>query len=96
MKPHSGLPEGLRPGRRTPTFTEETVPAALTRDHTTKAGTWGIIHVESGRLRYTVPSRGYEIEIAVGETGLVEPEIPHHVTPLGAVAFHVRFWSADE
>ena len=89
------LPSGLKPGRRTPSFTDETVPDGLARDHTTKAGTWGVIHVEEGRLRYCVPSRAYETEIAAGEKAVIEPEVPHHVAPVGAVTFFVEFWTAD-
>jgi len=94
MNAPTALPEGLKPVRRTPTFTEATIPAALTQDHATKPETWGVIHVERGRLRYTVPSRDYVVEIEAGETAVIEPEIPHHVTPVGDVAFFVEFWRA--
>ncbi|MEM1200338.1 MAG: DUF1971 domain-containing protein [Pseudomonadota bacterium] len=86
------LPEGLTPYRRTPVFTEETVPAGLLRDHQTKAGVWGVIEVSAGRLRYTIPSSGEVVELHAGLKGIVEPEVPHHVTPLGEVTFSVEFW----
>lgn len=86
------LPEGLAPYRRTPVFTETTVPAGLTKDHATKSGVWGVIHVTAGRLRYTIPSREEAIELAPGVNGIVEPEVKHHVTPLGTVSFYVEFW----
>ena len=33
------------PYRSTPVFDETTLPEALRREHRTKAGTWGVIHV---------------------------------------------------
>jgi hypothetical protein len=35
-----GLPPGLTAYRRTPVFTETTLPAALRQRHRTKAGVW--------------------------------------------------------
>ncbi len=86
------LPTGLAPYRRTPTFDEKTVPAGLLKDHQTKAGVWGVIEVTSGRLRYTISASGEEVELHAGLKGIVEPEVLHYVTPLGAVEFSVEFW----
>ena len=94
MSAPAALPKGLKPVRRTPTFTEATVPKAPTKDHTTKSDIWGVIDVKSGRVRYTIPSKAFTIEIEAGDTAIIEPEIPHHVTPAGAVAFFVEFWRA--
>jgi len=76
--------------KRTATFTEHTLPAALRKDHRTKAGTWARIVVERGELSYHV--RGRVQRLTPGHDGLVEPEVPHHVTPLGAVRMHVAFF----
>ena len=88
------LPEELRPYKRTASFTEATVPAALLNDHSTKDGAWGLIRVEEGRLRYIVtdPRRPPLVrELTPGsEPGLVEPTILHRVEPLGRVRFHVQ------
>lgn len=92
------LPPGLVAYRRTPDFTETTLPAALRADHDTKPGTWGLIHVAAGRLRYRVtdPRRAPRERILTPDDtpGLVEPTIRHHVEPLGPVLFHVEFWRA--
>lgn len=89
------FPDGLAPYRRTGDFTEASVPPALLSDHATKAGVWGLIHVEAGRLRYRITdSRRPASEIVLtvdGPPGVVEPTILHHVEPLGAVRFHVAF-----
>lgn len=90
------LPEGAKPYRRTATMTDTTIPAALRRDHDTKPGTWGLIHVTQGRLRYRItdPRRAPLDMLLTPETapGIVEPTILHCVEPVGAVAFHVEFW----
>jgi tellurite resistance-related uncharacterized protein len=89
------LPTGVAPYKRTPTFTEATVPAGLLHDHSTKEGTWGLIHVEERRLRYlvTYPARPSEEAILEPDAppGVVEPLILHRVEPRGAVRFHVEF-----
>ena len=86
------LPDGLVPTRRTPTFTEDTIPAGLLRSHTTKPGVWGRIVVAEGRLRYTIlePVREQHV-LGPDAPGIVEPEVPHEVAAEGAVRFWVEF-----
>jgi tellurite resistance-related uncharacterized protein len=93
--PAERLPNGLEPYSRTATFTQETVPAGLLRDHSTKAGSWGLIHVEEGVLRFRItdPRRVPAARELTPESGpgVVEPTILHHVEPVGPVRFHVEF-----
>lgn len=89
MKP---LPEDVVVYKRTPDFTDGTVPAALRKSHDTKAGVWGRIIVTQGKLRYRILEPAIEDHILdIDHVGIVEPEVPHEVTPLGAVTFHVEF-----
>lgn len=91
MKP---LPKTVVAYRRTPTFTEATLPEGLKRDHATKAGVWGLIHVEAGRLRYRIAATGEVADIEPGDQiGVIEPEVTHRVEPIGAVRFFVEFYS---
>jgi len=85
-----GLPPEAREYKRTATFTEETLPPALRQAHRTKTGTWGRIVVTEGQLEFH--SRGRVRVLGTDDVGIVEPEVPHHVTPLGAVRMHVEFW----
>lgn len=89
------LPEGLEAYKRTPVFTETSVPAGLLKDHSTKEGTWGLIKVEQGKLRYIVTdARRTAAErtlTPVSEPGVVEPTIVHRVEPMGPVKFYVEF-----
>lgn len=88
------LPPAAREYKRTAVFTEETLPDALRREHRIKAGSWGRVVVTDGQLEFH--SRGRVRLLGAGEVGIVEPEIPHHVTPLGAVLVHVEFWRSDQ
>jgi tellurite methyltransferase len=84
------LPLDAREYKRTATFTEGSLPAALRKEHRTKAGSWGRIVVTGGQVEFH--SRGRVLVLGAGDVGIVEPEVPHHVTPLGAARLHVEFW----
>lgn len=86
------VPDGVVPYKRTATFTEETVPAALLHDHRMKPGTWAHVVVEEGKLEYTCDRGTFFLK--PGIQGVIEPEVPHHVRLLGRVRFHVVFLRA--
>ena len=76
------------------------LPAAERKPgHDTKPGTWGLIHVAEGRLRYRVTDpRRAPLDIVLTPAdppGIVEPTIRHHVEPLGPVRFQVEFWRQE-
>lgn len=89
------LPTGVAPYKRTPTFTEATVPAGLLKDHSTKEGTWGLLRIEAGALRLRVTDRrrppSERMLTARSAAAVIEPTILHHVEPVGPVRFHVEF-----
>lgn len=87
-------PAGLGPYKRTPVFTEQTVPAGLLADHTTKRGVWAEIVVLEGALRYHVPALSRTFDLAPGTNGTVSPEVPHRVEPVGPTRFYVEFLRA--
>lgn len=84
-------PAGLTPYKRTPEFTETTIPAGLLRAHATKPGTWAQLHVLSGRLRFSDLVRGVVLDLDPGRHPLIRPEELHEVAPLGPVRFFVEF-----
>ncbi len=85
------LPTDAVPYKRTPDFTTDTVPAGLRRDHTTRSGVWGRIHVLEGQLRYVVePPLARDLTLSPGDLGVVVPEVPHRVEPVGVVRFYVE------
>ncbi len=88
------FPEHFVAYKQTAVFTAETLPAGLRRAHTTKAGVWAKIHVLAGRLRYCIENGSAARELSAGELGIVVPEVPHHVEPLGAVRVRVELYRA--
>lgn len=86
------IPEGHRPYKRTAEFDARSVPDGLRRDHTTKPGVWGVIHVLEGCLRYIVEAPlAREELLEPGRNGVVVPEVAHRVLPQGEVRFFVEF-----
>lgn len=87
------LPDSVLPYKKTPEFTETTVPAGLLKDHQTKESVWGKIVVLEGGLEYTIIEPELEIiKLSEIKHGVVEPTVLHHVTPLGKVRFYVEFY----
>ena len=84
---------GPAPYRSTPVFDEQTLPAALRADHSTKAGVWGVIRVLEGRLRLELLDSGSERILTADEPGVVLPEQRHRVTPLGTMRMRVEFYT---
>ncbi len=80
------------PYKRTPVFDEDTLPAGLRREHRTRPGVWGVIRVLDGRLRYHVLDPASEVILGPGRPGLVLPEQPHRVEPLGPMRMQVEFY----
>jgi tellurite resistance-related uncharacterized protein len=87
------IPVSAKAYKKTPEFTEDTVPAGLLRAHQTKEGTWGKINVTEGQLRYRILEPEFEEVLLSSEMfGIVEPTILHEVEPMGKVRFHVEFF----
>jgi tellurite resistance-related uncharacterized protein len=88
------MPSDFVAYKRTPEFTEATVPHGLLRDHSTKVGVWAQIRVLDGTLRYYVPSLSRQFDLTSDTPGIVMSEVVHHVEPLGPVRFYVEFFRA--
>ena len=87
-----GAPE---PYRSTPIFDETTLPAGLRREHRTKVGVWGVIRVLEGRLRYRVLDPVSETILDADHPGIVIPDQPHLVEPIGSVRLRVDFYDQE-
>ncbi|MSR13288.1 MAG: DUF3565 domain-containing protein [Gammaproteobacteria bacterium] len=85
-------PADFEPYKRTPEFSAATIPAGLLKDHSTKKGVWAKIVVLEGGLRYTVDALNATFILDRTTTGTVQPEVLHHIAPLGAVRFYVEFY----
>jgi tellurite resistance-related uncharacterized protein len=82
------------PYRSTPVFDEESLPAALRGRHSTKAGVWGVVRVIEGRLKLTYLDPESELVLDPRTPGLLLPEQPHFVEPLGPVKMQIDFYDA--
>lgn len=90
------LPEGLVVYKTTARFDAQSVPAGLLKSHRLRSDVWGRIVVEAGYLVYTIEEEPPLVFILNPRLhGIVEPEVPHHVSPRGNVQFHVEFLRRD-
>jgi len=90
------LPNGFVTYKKTPIFTEESLPAGLKNDHSTKAGIWAKIIVTEGKLRYRVDTLETDVELSLDKFGIVVPEVLHSIEPLGTVHFFVEFYKKPD
>lgn len=87
------LPDHVVAYKRTPEFTESSVPNGLLHSHNTKAGVWGRIVVLDGELTYRILEPVQEeLLLGAGDCGIVEPMVKHEVKPQGRVRFYVEFY----
>ena len=84
----------MSPYRTTSVFDEKTLPAALRREHRTKAGAWGIIRVLEGQLRLLFPDGRIEL-LDPWTPGLIKPEETHWVEPVGEMRMQVEFYDSE-
>ena len=84
-----------QPYRSTPVFDSDTLPQALRRAHSTKGGTWGLIRVLEGRVRYTIEETGEEAILDPTRVGKVRPQELHHVEPIGTMRMRVDFYDHE-
>jgi tellurite resistance-related uncharacterized protein len=82
------LPEGLVVARTAGPFTEETLPAALRRDHLVAARTWGLLRVLEGELDLVL---GTPVHLVAGDEHPIPPGVPHQVRISGPVRLAVDF-----
>lgn len=83
-----------RPYRSTPMFDADNLPEALRREHRTKAGVWGVIRMLEGALRLEFGDGTGERIVTPDAPGLLLPDQPHWVTPLGPMRMQVDFYDA--
>lgn len=83
------------PYRSTPVFDEQTLPAALRREHRTKAGVWGVIRVLEGQLKLTYLEPSSELVVSAGASAAILPDQPHFVAPIGKMRMQVDFYDRD-
>ena len=81
-----------QPYRSTPIFDAQTLPGALLREHRTKLGVWGVVRVLEGKLRLVYVEPPGEVVVEPGRPGLLLPDQPHFVEPIGDMRMQVDFY----
>jgi tellurite resistance-related uncharacterized protein len=87
------LPADLVVRRTTATWDERTMPAGLRRGHRIASGTWGVIRVEHGALRFVARTEPVT-DVLVDDHQAIPPDVEHHIEPQGPVRFAVDFLGA--
>ena len=86
------LPSNVEPYKKTPIFTEGSIPKGLLKNHQTKDGVWGEIVILEGCLEYTIIEPKLEVVVLTQLMfGVVEPAVLHHIKAIGPVRFYVEF-----
>ena len=90
------LPAGLVSYARSPEFTPKNLPAKLQAAHSTKAGTWGLLHVLEGTVRYQLepPHEGEQL-VRAGDNVVIESGVLHRVAFVVPGRFFVEFYRAS-
>ena len=84
----------VEPSWSTPVFDELSLPPILRRNHSTKAGVWGLIRVLEGELRlYFEDDRILVLDFE--NPGLVRPGEIHSVEPIGKMKMQVEFYDSE-
>lgn len=87
------LPPGVVAYDRSPDFTSENLPAKLRTAHSTNEGTWGLIRVLSGKVRYAIePPHDGAVVASAGGTVVISPRLLHHVEFVEPGKFFVEFY----
>lgn len=86
------LPLGLKHYSQSPVFTPDNLPDALRRAHNTKVGTWGLLRVQTGVLRFTLDQAPFtEVILTAGQCVVIEPLTLHHVEFELPGSFQIEF-----
>ncbi|MFA7587581.1 MAG: DUF1971 domain-containing protein [Novosphingobium sp.] len=82
----------MEPYKVTRIWDQDTLPAAVRGQHSTKAGTWGLLKVLEGEVRLVFHEPPRSITVTPGNPGLITPEAYHHVETVGPMRMQVEFY----
>ncbi len=88
----SPTPPNLVPSGSSRIFTEETIPDALQQEHKLAEGTWGVLQVLEGGIRFIDLESLLERIISAPDHITIHPGAPHRVAIEGPVEFRIDFF----
>ncbi|WP_324698916.1 DUF1971 domain-containing protein [Novosphingobium sp. RL4] len=80
------------PYKKTPIFDAETLPDAIRKAHSTKAGVWGLLRVLQGSVDLVFHSPHAVREVTPNNPAQINPEDVHHVEVGGPMQMQVEFY----
>ena len=89
---NDSLPEGLVPSHSSPDFTQDTIPAALQREHALAPGHWGTLNVLEGGLRFVNLDTGETRRISAPGCVAIHPRMRHRVAVDGPLRCRIDFF----
>ena len=89
------LPAGTAVYRTIGPLNAETLPAGLRAEHRLKVGTWGLLELTEGTLRFVWDdAEGGTDELAAPAALVVPPQVLHHVEGDGPFTLTIAFYRA--
>jgi tellurite resistance-related uncharacterized protein len=93
LAPRGRLPAGSEAYRTIGPFDANTLPAGLRAEHRLKEGTWGLLTLSEGSLRFVWDDeQGGADDLSAPTILVVPPQVLHHVEVTGpfvlSIAFH--------
>jgi len=86
------LPLGLVAYRTIGPFDQVSLPGGLRAEHRLKDGTWGVLDLAEGSLRFVWDDeKGGSDQLVAPARFIVPPQVPHHVEGEGAFALTIAF-----
>jgi tellurite resistance-related uncharacterized protein len=86
------LPLGSVAYRTIGPFGAQSLPTGLRAEHRLKEGTWGLLELSEGALRFVWDdAEGGADELRAPVTLVVPPQVPHHVEGEGPFALTIAF-----
>jgi tellurite resistance-related uncharacterized protein len=77
---------------RTASFTDESLPAGLRRDHQVASGVWAVLRVTAGEARFTMATDPpIDRTVAAGASQPIPPGVFHAVAPSPRTTLEVDF-----
>lgn len=87
------LPVGAICYWRSGLFDQHSLPAGLTREHRLKEGTWGVLTLLTGAIRFNWgDSEGGAVELSAPAKMVIPPTVPHHVNVRGPFTLEIEFF----
>ncbi len=90
------LPDGLVRSPSSPVFTEDTLPAALKREHALAPGRWAVLNVLEGALTFVDVETSRAETLEAPDRAIIEPQARHRVQLAGAVRCRIDFYREPE